>query len=119
MNGDIHGIVIVHPDIPDLNSIKIDVLCGSTKYSGTGTILLNMVSYITEIIGKPTIILTSVESAKNFYKHSGFEYNDNINTKREYYKMKKLFEIHQIIVEQNEIQIKSNTIVEWIKTKTC
>ena len=57
MNGDIHGIVIVHPDIPDLNSMKIDVLCGSTKYSGTGTILLNMVSYITEIIGNQQLFL--------------------------------------------------------------
>ena len=57
----------------DVPVVKIDVLCGSSRYRGAGTKLVEQVSRICRVVGVRYITLNSLTEAVPFYLKTGFE----------------------------------------------
>lgn len=56
----------------DPAALYIEVLCGSQKIKGAGSILMNALEEIGKVLGKSRLELTATPSSKPFYEHIGF-----------------------------------------------
>lgn len=56
----------------DPESLYIEVLCGSSKLKGVGSILLDALAAIAQSLDKSQLELTATPSSKSFYEHVGF-----------------------------------------------
>ena len=66
----IEGIVIVQEKD---DALYIDLICGSNKYVGVGTYLIDQVKVIASNMGKSKLTLKSLTDSVGFYLKRGFE----------------------------------------------